>query len=185
MPAHFACSHSELVEISTDTYGWCPGPAFEFLLDKMKGGWAWWQMAILFRKALVMFCAMMFDSKAVLGWCGAPLYKRIFARITTTHVAAISVQVSIHASDAWGAHCSSSDKSVHDRRTQCHRVLLPVLHSAHHGVWYGLPCGACCLMALMSARNGFVLTQNAVSTCHFPLPGESRDLEQLTVWRTA
>ena len=45
------------------------GPAFEFLLDKMKGGWAWWQMVILFRKALVMICAMMFDGNAVLGWC--------------------------------------------------------------------------------------------------------------------
>jgi hypothetical protein len=35
----------------------------------MKGGWAWWQMVILFRKALVMICAMMFDGNAVLGWC--------------------------------------------------------------------------------------------------------------------
>ena len=48
------------------------GPAFEFLLDKMKGGWAWWQMIILFRKALVMICAMMFDGNAVLGWCVTP-----------------------------------------------------------------------------------------------------------------
>ena len=38
----------------------------------MKGGWAWWQMIILFRKALVMICAMMFDGNAVLGWCVTP-----------------------------------------------------------------------------------------------------------------
>ena len=57
--------------LCTDCW-WCncfsTGPAFEFLLDKMKGGWAWWQMVILLRKALVMICAMMFDSNAVLGW---------------------------------------------------------------------------------------------------------------------
>lgn len=51
------------------------GPAFEFLLDKMKGGWAWWQMVILFRKTLVMICAMMFDDNAVLGWCVAIPHK--------------------------------------------------------------------------------------------------------------
>ena len=43
-------------------------PAFEFLLDKMRGGWAWWQMVILARKMAVMGFALLFNSRPVLGW---------------------------------------------------------------------------------------------------------------------